>query len=54
MEHVKTGKPILVGSCSPPGKMYSCSAGILSNASIVVPKFFARTSFGVCANQSVN
>lgn len=54
MEHAKTRELMLVGDCSPPGKMYSCSAGILLKASIAVPKFFARTSFGVCASQSVN
>ena len=38
----------------PPGKMYSCSEGMRENADILVLKFFAITSFGTCASQSVS
>jgi hypothetical protein len=34
--------------------MYSSLDGILSKAETSVPKFFAMTSFGTCASQSVS
>lgn len=38
------------------GKIYNCSSGIWSNGVVsgYVPKFFASTSFGIWANQSVS
>ena len=39
---------------SPLGKMYNCSPGMWSNAEMLVLKFFARTSLGTCASQSVS
>lgn len=36
-----------------PGKMYSCVAGILAKSEMAAWKFFARTSLGTWATQSV-
>ena len=42
------------GSDARPGKMYSSWPGMRSNAASLVWKFFASTSFGTCASQSVS